>query len=1188
MKCKERKGNEKNVKMVLAIICILVSIQVVDADQIFVNTNRYIVLDDPNTGTASTGFQNPTRNWGSSYWSGESTTIRAIAIVTDNNGTTKSGVPVTFRIRYPNNTQAGIATSNTNIDGIAYYSFDLNEKKNWGNWTIEAGITGATNTTPFVFNWWGCSSCHNSKSLSTTTHTPKSYYVKGYNFHNADLASQHNDAMSTGSCTQCHKSYDYKSDWHTGKVSCVGCHPNSTAQLRNPDIAGCYDTNGCHANKNFNLLEINTTGYVTGGNYRTKYSSVPNNATKSHTVTRNVECILCHSAGHNIKKPYNLAVSSNSNTENEQCWSCHTSRTTTHKSNTNCVGCHTQDAHNISTAGGGGPNCISCHNSGGSATHKVDTNAMALGEHANLNSGATASGVDPANKKCWGCHQTGGTQPASDSMGDRYTNPYKCYDCHNETKPYTNVNTALTVSEHFKSGTDIKAITSAIDNSSSCISCHNKTEMKAIYTETDGINTGYSLASHYGKNRSELRNGPGGSTDCGYCHQNTNTVFSDVMANADNHLMLNHSTGLGTPCNICHNTGKIHDSSLTKPLDSSDTYCKTCHIEKEEHKTLYCTECHANNTDGSKAGRYIHGIKYLQVDNTFSVNKGNFAGCEACHQDTIVDSSIGKIPPKIGYLHHSNNITNGTRWGNYWTVNTGACLYCHNYTMHNYTPLGRPLSWNPAYAIGTTIGTGTNCADCHHKGDSNYAGMSLTFTSPGLEIPPEITSGSWNGRSGYFNHSLSDYTDQTCKGCHYKGIGTTIGEMVHNTTEGSGGGDGGCIGCHTGQQGIYPGIDTASFTNHKDVNITDGVGNLTDYDCKSCHYDTSDMSNVLTKTCNDCHASGTGGSPIIENHRPINGVTVNITTNAYCSTCHNNSIAKYSYSANASTSHYGTVTNLVPTKDCLYCHKNSANGNLWGGAIDPWNSPTFPHSLSTTTKEECYSCHGDISAGTANFHNKTLMKPALSSVTCLDCHKLGINMSTTKIDSSISSVAVHKNKNCPDCHTGATVGNMNTYSITGNPPVACINCHLGLEHQLNAQDVKTTINCIDCHNNNGMFTVNSGTNGTGNATVHYLNDVTNTATTPYGHNALSDGLLIDTSNCLLCHNGQLTGNSTWGSPVNITTSTKRKHTETSNADCNNCHRSNTNINLADVDFHNAVLTAGAGGDNCLGCHAGVE
>lgn len=875
---------------------ILTLSSIVSASQITVSTNRFVVLDDSDsTIGVATGFFRPEDmkggSWNTNYWYGESTTIRSVTLVTDVNGSPQPNIDVYFKLKFPNGTQVGTTTSSvTNDKGLAYYSYDLNGKNYWGYWKIEANATvegtNVQNSTSFALNWWGCTQCHGSEDPGKwgIMYTPKSYYTMGYDFHKSSDKSKHIEPMTKGNCITCHTMYngtpidrgytdntptiynesEYSPDWHNGKVKCQDCHAGSnltrqsgTGQGKNPDIAGCYDTIGCHIKKNTNVSRVNsTTGYVIGGSYRTNYSDIQNNnVAKAHNDSR-VECILCHNAGHVITKPYNAVATSNSYTENNQCWSCHTNRLNTHQRNDNCVTCHSQDAHNISVAGGG-PDCISCHNIGGVTIHEVDVNAIALGEHANLNSGAIATGVPVANKKCWACHQTGGIQPTADSMGDRYTNPYKCYDCHGDNKPYNEVIGALTVSEHFKNGADIKAAESTVDNSSSCILCHNLPEMKISYTDNEFSD--YSLASHYGKNRSDLRIGD--NTSCIYCHQNISTVFSNAMANTDNDNMSNHSTSGTTPvCTTCHGSGKLHDSSLSKPTDSSDTYCKSCHFAKKEHKALYCTECHANNTDGSKAGRDIHGIKFLQNDNTFSQSRTNVADCITCHQDTgIVESSLGVFwPYKIGTLHHSDIINNGSKWGNYWTSGSiEACLYCHNDTKHSDTPLGRLLIWNTSYEMYTTIGSGTNCADCHYKKDSVYNAMKLTFEARGLEIPPEITNGSWNGISGYFNHSLSSYTDSQCQSCHNVGS-TTVGEMMHNTSVGGAGGDT-CIECHgTNYTGANPivtqtFVDIGAYNNsvHQNINTTP-INTLNNNDCWSCHYN-KDMNRQNVRKCGYCH-----------------------------------------------------------------------------------------------------------------------------------------------------------------------------------------------------------------------------------------------------------------------------------------------------------------------------------------------
>ncbi|PWB54712.1 MAG: hypothetical protein C3F06_03685 [Candidatus Methanoperedenaceae archaeon] len=987
------------------------------------------MLDDPNAGTTAPGFFSPADviggNWGTNYWSGESTTIRASAIVMNNSGSKLPGATVTFKLLNPaGTTPVNTAASITDGEGAAYYSYDLNSRNYWGSWKIEANVTvdssNIAGSSSFTLYWWGCGQCHGPESPGKwgSLYTPKSYYSKGYGFHKSQDKAKHTETMAKGNCVTCHQMYDgiprdrgyndnsptiyteneYSPDWHKEKIVCSGCHAgsniSSNPQGKNPDIAGCYDTPGCHPNKNSNVSRENSTsGYAAGGNYRSLYSNVPSSA-DSHTIT-SVSCIICHNAGHNISKPYNSSITSNGITENEQCWTCHTQRTGIHYGES-CTGCHSQDIHNASVSGGG-PDCISCHGLTGNAMHKVDSSAVAAGVHNNLNSGASASGVPAANKKCWGCHQSDGNQPTG--MGDKYTRPYGCYECHGPTKPYARVSSAMTINEHFKSGADIKAGIFAIDESSSCALCHNVPEMTVSYTDNES--TELSIGSHYGKNSSTAR-------DCQYCHQNSSTAFTAaMMSNIRNNNQSNHSRNPATPvCTTCHGSGMLHDAALTMPASSNDTYCRTCHGNKDEHKTVYCAECHTNNTDRSKAGREIHGIGYLQKDNNISANKTNAADCTTCHQSDAVNSSLLLAPPQVSDpLHHSEDINNGSIWGSYWTNQLEACLYCHNDTKHSATPLGRLLIWAPSYVPNTTIGSGTNCADCHYKSDSNYGIMTSAYAS--LEKPPEITNGSWNGKPGYYNHTLNDYTDSICKSCHDKAGSITVGQLMHNASVGSSGGP----------------------------------------DCSSCH----DIG---------------GSAPVHVN-----------------------------FSAMNSSGHKALNSGASATVDA--------------------------------ENKKCWACHGDGA------------QP--------DGHPAAYKTPT----------------GCQNCHTGT-----GSYSA---PIVA--------EHQQAGQDIITAVNCTNCHDNNGMYIGNTGV-GTVN---HYVKDVTDKGTTPYGHSGT-----IDTSNCILCHNGPYTNDPEWGTPVNISTLPGRPHPETLTSECDTCHKDASVSTLANVDFHNAAIQAGAGGDNCVGCHAGNE
>ena len=209
------------------------------------------------------------------------------------------------------------------------------------------------------------------------------------------------------------------------------------------------------------------------------------------------------------------------------------------------------------------------------------------------------------------------------------------------------------------------------------------------------------------------------------------------------------------------------------------------------------------------------------------------------------------------------------------------------------------------------------------------------------------------------------------------------------------------MGCHNSVRGVYPAIAGSSFGKHKNVNTINGTGVLDNNDCRTCHYDTANMSQpgytTATKTCTECHIQGNFSARIIQNHMPPKltlSPGANITTNAYCSTCHNNSINQFAYSVNASVGHYGTNASLLkPTvnqtplpvfgfmnsgdasaynKECNNCH-NPSNAS--------WGNPTLitvPHIGRGT----CNECH--VNADASDLHNGSLSLP--QTFGCLDCH----------------------------------------------------------------------------------------------------------------------------------------------------------------------------------------------------------
>jgi Zn finger protein HypA/HybF involved in hydrogenase expression len=785
---------------------------------------------------------------------------------------------------------------------------------------------------------------------------------------------------------------------------------------------------------------------------------------------------------------YNHSGALSSSYDDATCRSCHNNNLSTGATSLNF-------SHNVKVGSLGGPDCISCHNIGGITQHIVNNTAMDIGVHANINSNAVnGTGISSENKKCWACHQSNGQQPTG--MGDRYSNPYKCYDCHNGTAPYPNVSKAPIVSNHFKSGLNITAQGSAPDDSSSCIACHNTGEMKVTYTG-DNAGTNFSLPSHYGMKRTDLT-GLTQMAYCTYCH-NSSTENVTFGVSDFNNSIVNHSARPETAqCADCHDTikeglARLHNGTLVKPV-SNDTLCKTCHGPggsapingKVEHKNLYCTECHANGT-GQLAGKDVHGIKYLAQNNTFSTSNSSAVDCVTCHQTTNVDSAlVGFAPPRImNPLHHSSNIANGTVFGNYWTSGTvTACIYCHSDTKHNATPLGRPLQWlGSSYQLSGAIGTNSTCADCHYKGSSNYAIMQSTFVSNGLPIPPEITNGSsWNGQPSYYNHSLGAYDDQTCKSCHGSLLSgnANMSEFLHNVAIGVAGGPN-CISCHNigGSAGTGRLVNVSAMNDtsaiHKNLNsgATSPSGySSANFKCWACHGNGSEPgsshpSNYKTPfRCPDCHVSGAGNftpnSILTVSQHYWNGTSIKTTAVTSCYDCHNKSemmlgqnldpdgSASIYGGANGgsnSTSHYGKKRSDYPvqgTNDYYYqCHNNASTVFPF---IDAANKTIANHSTNYASSPNCADCHAS-QAG--RIHNSTLYKPTLNlpnSTFCLNCH--GANGTAT-----IKNKEQHNGTlNCTQCHLNSTRSihpvqylqqDGISWSTTKANAVNCTNCHQG-------------------------------------------------------------------------------------------------------------------------------------------------
>lgn len=488
--------------------------------------------------------------------------------------------------------------------------------------------------------------------------------------------------------------------------------------------------------------------------------------------------------------------------------------------------------------------------------------------------------------------------------------------------------------------------------------------------------------------------------------------------------------------------------------------------KRPHNNNVMCESCHMINP---------HQPGFIQADGNYG-SKDTAVSCPECHQTGIENNSNFSTAFMIySPLRHSSNIQNGSAFGNYWTNTTpkSACIFCHSKTLHNVTPLGRILEFAPEYVINTSIGANFTCSKCHYKGDASWNIMNSAFADAGLGTPPEITNGTnWNGKFlNYFNHSILNYTDGHCKQCHgsFLSENATMSEFVHNVGFAD---SKNCIDCHTSPTGpgnIYAAIDTASFGKHKNIKSSGGNDTLTDDDCRGCHYNISNMYDrtldVDTRICTDCHIEGNFSAPIIRNHKsPKTTISTggNISTSAYCSICHNNSINKYLYSVNASVSHYSTTNSLVKTVNQTKMPKF--------GFMDPADAQQY--------NKECNNCHNPSNS---SYGNATLITTGhTGTATCNQCHVDG-NAS----DLHNNSLGMPITFNCSSCHTtyASKYGAPDLTNIRMGTFSGCngYNCH-GI-------DILGNLTSRTMHNVDRTYTGNSGGNGGSTDTVYLNNQV---------------------------------------------------------------------------------------------------
>ncbi|MDW7728299.1 MAG: hypothetical protein SCH70_14570, partial [Candidatus Methanoperedens sp.] len=345
------------------------------------------------------------------------------------------------------------------------------------------------------------------------------------------------------------------------------------------------------------------------------------------------------------------------------------------------------------------------------------------------------------------------------------------------------------------------------------------------------------LISHYGKKRTDLRTWSGG-VNCSYCHQadsafNSTSIMVNPTFNASvpEHSLNAGAFGSASPnCtnSSCHNGGWMHNQSLTKPVLAleNSTVCTACHDgssypvttgAKELHNgTLNCTECHL------LVKQDIHGVKYLQQDDTYSTSNTSAVDCVRCHNNNTALNNISMTRPLVAdnngsMFTHSDNASNGTRWNTtaYWTTTNDACEYCHSDTKHSSTATGLIETIRYGQTLNTTLTSDDIwCGGCHVQTATNYNGTQWTPIPPTIVTNNTGNNTTWDGTGQvWYNHSfMSTFNDTDCQACHGSLLSATptTKEFAHKVAVGGFGAD--CISCHD-IGGSAPKINVSMLNN---------------------------------------------------------------------------------------------------------------------------------------------------------------------------------------------------------------------------------------------------------------------------------------------------------------------------------------------------------------------------------------
>ncbi|NJD51790.1 MAG: CxxxxCH/CxxCH domain-containing protein [Candidatus Methanoperedens sp.] len=1167
------------------------------AGKILVSANRYVVLDDPKTGSFSgTGFKNPTNNWATDTITGVETTITMWAMLLDSNGKPLANKNVNFTLKNPVGTNDYTFTKATDSKGLVNVTRDLNNKNYYGKWQIVADFEGLNQSTSFIYNWWGCgggAGCtgHSSQSWATGA-AINSPYTTG---HDGVVGARSTHYNTANDCMYCHLSYNGQgstpsmntSDRHSS-ISCTNssCHGTITQHQTNMVIGSCSNCHNRTAITKKSTLNGILSNYSTTSTYHDQNASIP--------------CIICHGPMHNITKPDPTVGMLNNVTEDSQCTTCHANYEQ-HKGSVNCTLCHSQDVHVIqvlsqsagyvnkgSTYQG---NCTNCHQ------NASFFNTLKLNPKAGPYSGPNPPQVqiplnhsnDSSAGQKWNNYWTSGTGGSAQLTACNY--------CHGSTQHDLS---ALGRPAQFDGN---NVVGSTISNTTYwCSSCHWQGYTSGANTYNDMVNIFNALRvppeitghATYGANQSK----PGyfnhssiakDDASCQGCHGSL-TSSTNITG-----LLHNVAQGLsgGPDCKSCHDIGgsapkevdinvlkNSTHRNLNQALTDVNKACYACHGDgtapASGHPENYrnpklCADCHTG------AGNYSAPLvaEHNQVGQDVITN----ATCNTCHDNSgMFLPNAGTNGMTTAFVHYIKDVTNisTSPYQHFGPINTSNCIECHNNaTYSNNASWGSPVNISTSIKRNHTETLTSQCDVCHK--DSNVSSLAIV----------DFHNASVQGGSG------------SCTSCHSQPPSGTVRYNMtgaHDLHKSAGYGsipETSCDYCHS-----TGGKNEAGHPNTNDnaTVVTNASASIGTYNMNPASGNDDTCSGV------SCHSNG------LSSGAKVGIATWNTATAGACNECHSTVPSGLPPTGNH-TRHYTTEG-----YSCAECHGTNADaGNQTGhktNAVIDINFTNVTGSINASKTCSVY-CHSPNP-------NDVKPKPTwnTSSVSCGDCHSIPPTITRNNVNHTTDT-------NCNGCHgANATLGTQTGHinGVIDTPTMSCISCHaqppsgttrynMTGAHDLHKSKGYGTLentSCQYCHNNAGGYEPGHPQND-GAADVA----ANASATMTYFQNLASGN--DDTCSGVSCHSNGLSsgakvGTATWNTATAGTctechstvpsglppTGNHTRHYTTEGYSCAECHGTNADAGnqtghktnaVIDINFTNVTGSINASKTCSVYCHS---